>query len=91
MPIDIIKLDRTLTAALDAPGGRGTGLVRAILGLGAGLGLPTVGCGVDTSGQADLLRELACPMAQGRQFAVASPADQVTAYLSQSAGVSAAH
>lgn len=91
MPIDIIKLDRTLTAALDAPGGRGTGLVRAILGLGAGLGLPAVGCGVDTSGQADLLRELACPMAQGRQFAVASPADQVTAYLSQSAEVTAAH
>jgi diguanylate cyclase len=82
MPIDILKLDRALTATLDSAGGGGASFVGAILGLGAGLGVPTVGEGVETARQADLLRELACPMAQGFHFSAPSPADRVSEYLS---------
>jgi diguanylate cyclase len=81
LPLDMLKLDRAITAALDSAGGPGAGFVGAIVGLGAGLGVPTVGGGVESSRQAELLRELACPMAQGYHFSAPAPADQVTAYL----------
>jgi diguanylate cyclase (GGDEF)-like protein len=89
LPIDILKLDRAITATLDSAGGRGARYVGAILGLGAGLGMPTVGEGVEYAGQADLLRELACPMAQGYHFAAPGPADQVTEYLATTGPVNA--
>jgi diguanylate cyclase (GGDEF)-like protein len=90
LPVDILKLDRAITATLDSAGARGTGFVGAVLGLGAGLGVPTVGEGVETARQADLLRELACPMAQGYHFAAPGPAAQVTDYLATTGRVSAA-
>jgi diguanylate cyclase (GGDEF)-like protein len=89
LPVDILKLDRAITATLDWAGGQGAGFVGAVLGLGAGLGVPTVGEGVETARQADLLRELACPMAQGYHFAAPGPAAEVTDYLDSTGGVNA--
>jgi diguanylate cyclase len=89
LPIDILKLDQAFTATLDSAGERGPAFVGAILGLGAGLGVPTVGEGVETSRQAALLRELACPLAQGYHFAAPCTAEQVTDYLAATAGAGA--
>jgi diguanylate cyclase len=86
LPIDVLKLDRSLTGAVDSAGG----LVAAVLALGAGLGVPTVGEGVDSSRQAQLLRELACPLAQGRHICAPAPAEQVSAYLAAAAPVASA-
>lgn len=86
LPIDMLKLDRTITAAAESAGG----VVAAVLTLGAGLGVPTVGEGVESAGQARLLREMACPMAQGRHFSAPVPAEQASAYLAARAVVASA-
>jgi diguanylate cyclase len=86
LPIDILKLDAAFAATLDSAGGRGSRFIGAVLGLGAGLGVPVVSEGVENARQADLLRELACPMAQGYHFAAPAPAGQVSAYLAKTAG-----
>jgi EAL domain-containing protein (putative c-di-GMP-specific phosphodiesterase class I) len=51
-------------------------LTRAILELARGQGLVAVAEGVETAGQADLLRELDCPLSQGYHFG--RPADAVS-------------
>ncbi|BCB79090.1 hypothetical protein GCM10022251_19160 [Phytohabitans flavus] len=82
LPIDILKIDHTFTAALDSPGDRGVRFVGAILGLGSSLGVPTVAEGVETPRQAALLRELGCPLAQGYHFARPCPPEGILDYLS---------
>jgi diguanylate cyclase (GGDEF)-like protein len=81
LPIDILKIDHTFTAALEAGGDRGAMFVGAILGLGSSLGVPTVAEGVETPRQAALLRELGCQLAQGYHFAPPCQPDEVGDYL----------
>jgi EAL domain-containing protein (putative c-di-GMP-specific phosphodiesterase class I) len=67
LPIDIIKIDRSFVANL----GRGrhdTAIVSSVISMAAALGLGLVAEGVETERQAELLRDVGCPLAQGFLF-----------------------
>jgi diguanylate cyclase (GGDEF)-like protein len=63
-PFDKIKIDRSFIVGI-ASGGQDTAIVRAVLGLARGLGLPTVAEGVETEAQLAVLRETGCEEVQG--------------------------
>ena len=63
----MIKIDRSFVASM-GPGRPDGAIVSAVLLMGAALGLDVVAEGVEHAGQADLLRELGCPLAQGFHF-----------------------
>ncbi len=67
LPVDMIKIDRSFVANM-SPGQPDAAIVAAVLLMGAALGLDVVAEGVEQERQADLLRELGCPMAQGYHF-----------------------
>jgi diguanylate cyclase (GGDEF)-like protein len=75
LPVDVVKLDRAFIQGDDRPGQDWT-LTRAILTLSEGLGLRAVAEGVETAEQAEQLRRLGCPLAQGFYFARPMPADE---------------
>ncbi|MGA8262613.1 MAG: EAL domain-containing protein [Arenicellales bacterium] len=78
LPVDAIKMDRSLVAGLD--GGDDSGVaaafVRAIMELGRGLGLSVTAQGVERSGQAEALLVCGCLEAQGFLYDAALPAGQ---------------
>ncbi|SDO62386.1 EAL domain, c-di-GMP-specific phosphodiesterase class I (or its enzymatically inactive variant) [Nakamurella panacisegetis] len=67
LPIDGIKIDRQVTAASETAVGEA--VFRALLGLGADLGLNTVVEGVETSAQADRARKSGAAQGQGYLYA----------------------
>ncbi|MEO5833953.1 MAG: EAL domain-containing protein [Nakamurella sp.] len=77
IPLRILKIDMAFVAEIDRDR-RAERLVRALLGLGRDLGLDVVAEGVERVSQADVLRELGCPFAQGTLFA--SPRSAVDAF-----------
>ncbi|WP_433828522.1 putative bifunctional diguanylate cyclase/phosphodiesterase [Actinoplanes sp. CA-015351] len=80
LPIDVLKLDRSLTLSAD-PTARQTAITRAAIDLGNALELSTVAEGVESAEQAQILRRLGCPKAQGFHFARPVSADRVTGLL----------
>jgi diguanylate cyclase (GGDEF)-like protein len=66
-PIDIIKIDRSFVANLGR-GGHDAAIVSSVISMAAALGLGVVAEGVENESQATLLRDLACPLAQGFFF-----------------------
>ena len=64
LPATAIKIDRSLVDGMEADGRRAR-LVRTLVRLGAELGLRTVGEGVETEAQLELLRRWKCDEAQG--------------------------
>jgi diguanylate cyclase (GGDEF)-like protein len=75
-PISGLKIDRSFVAGLDESAGRqeSLALVRAILALAGTLGIETVGEGVETEAQREILRELGCDCGQG--FLLGRPAER---------------
>jgi EAL domain-containing protein (putative c-di-GMP-specific phosphodiesterase class I) len=67
-PIDVIKIDQSFVSEVHMHE-RDAAMVEAILALAQGLGLAVVAEGVETVEQADLLRAMGCPVAQGYHFA----------------------
>lgn len=65
LPIDVLKIDRSFIAGLDA--GKGE-IARTIVTLAHGLGMTVVAEGVETRAQADNLREHGCDFGQGFLF-----------------------
>jgi len=63
-PFDKIKIDRTFIANLDN-NAQSAAIVRAVIGLGHGLGLPVVAEGVETEAQLAILAAEACDEYQG--------------------------
>lgn len=79
LPFDLVKLDREIMAAA---GSRvGAAFVRAIVGLGEGLGMDVVAEGIETSAQARVATQLGCTFAQGYLWSPPRPADDVTRLL----------
>ena len=74
-PIDGLKIDRSLIAAIEHDQRRRV-LVAAIVGLARQLELEVVAEGVETCGQRELLLGLGCDLAQGFLFSGPKPADQ---------------
>jgi len=67
-PIDKIKIDRSFVANLGRSE-QDRAIVASVISMASTLGIDVVAEGVETKAQADLLRELGCPMAQGYYFA----------------------
>ncbi len=63
-PFDVLKLDRSFTAALAEP--VTAAIVSSVLELGRRLGLATVAEGVETEAQLETLRRMGCAYVQGR-------------------------
>lgn len=75
LPIDRIKLDRSLTAEV-AGSDVARSIAQALIGLIHGIGREAVGEGIETQAQAEVLRVLGCDVIQG--FGVAEPMDEDT-------------
>ena len=66
-PFDRLKIDRSFVKDLPGAGGA-SAIVRAVTGLGHGLGIPVTAEGVETRGQLDELLREGCEGAQGFYF-----------------------
>ncbi|MFO1394038.1 MAG: EAL domain-containing protein [Steroidobacteraceae bacterium] len=75
-PIDILKIDRAFVSRLTEQDG-GPELARAVIMLGATLGLETVAEGIENEAQAVTLLELGCVAGQGFLFARSTSLDNV--------------
>ncbi|GAA3456886.1 putative bifunctional diguanylate cyclase/phosphodiesterase [Dactylosporangium matsuzakiense] len=85
LPVDILKIDRAFT-----PGGEVAeelAFTRAIVELGNSLHLSSIAEAVETPEQAERLRQLDCPQAQGYHFSRPLPAADLDAVLTESGGV----
>jgi diguanylate cyclase (GGDEF)-like protein/PAS domain S-box-containing protein len=74
LPADVVKVDRSFVDHMDTDPGAAA-IVRALVTLGASLGLDVVAEGVERPEEAALLRELGCPYAQGLLFGRPDTAD----------------
>ena len=70
MPVDRIKIDRSLIVDITTSGDART-VTHAVIGLIHSLGCEAIAEGVETQAQLDVLRVMGCDMVQG--FAVATP------------------
>ncbi|HEY7397073.1 MAG TPA: EAL domain-containing protein [Gaiellaceae bacterium] len=80
LPVDIVKIDRSFTAAID---GNDSDLVllKGIVDLGNALGLTLVAEGIETEHQRRIVGELGCHGAQGFYFGRPAPVPAVTALV----------
>jgi predicted signal transduction protein with EAL and GGDEF domain len=70
-PFDVIKIDRSFIKSVDK-NEQAAAIVRAVLGLGRGLGLPVMAEGIETSDELRFLTEEYCAAGQG--FHLGEPA-----------------
>ncbi|MEG8026433.1 EAL domain-containing protein [Sphingomonas aurantiaca] len=68
MPVDMIKIDRSFVSGMQEDGGDTLAIVRAIIGLGQGLGKRVVAEGIETEAQSHRLAALGCHSGQGYLF-----------------------
>ena len=80
LPLDRIKIDRSFVSALGRAG-RSLAVVRAVIGLAHGLGLPVLAEGVETSEQLAALVREGCNEMQGFLFARPAPCEQIDRLL----------
>ena len=74
-PFDKIKIDSSFIRAVDA-NEQTQAIVRSVLGLGRGLGLPVLAEGVETSGELRFLAEENCQSVQGYLTGKPAPIEQ---------------
>jgi EAL domain-containing protein (putative c-di-GMP-specific phosphodiesterase class I) len=75
LPVDILKIDRSLIRQLDT-NGSDEAIVAAIVVLARSFGLEAVAEGVETPGQLQILAHHGCEVAQGFYFSRPLPADK---------------
>ncbi|GAA5533258.1 hypothetical protein Dalu01_01657 [Deinococcus aluminii] len=85
MPVDVLKIDRSFVASLEAEG-ESVAVIRVVIALAQTLGLDLIAEGVENARQWEALRDLGCPTAQGYFFAAPLPAAEVRAWLGRSQG-----
>ncbi len=76
LPFSKLKIDASFVTAMEDHR-QSRKIVDAVVSLGHSLGLAVVAEGVETAGQADLLRAMGCKLAQGFLFARPMAAEQV--------------
>ena len=76
VPLDVVKLDRSVVAGVDGHGDDGdadadadVAIVRAIVAIGVKAGFTVVAEGIERASQVDVLRDLGCTEGQGYVFA----------------------
>ena len=79
-PFDKLKIDRSFVRDL-SESDRSTAIVKAVVGLGSGLGVATVAEGVETIEQLQQLKEYGCDEVQGYLFSPPLPASDMRQYL----------
>jgi EAL domain-containing protein (putative c-di-GMP-specific phosphodiesterase class I) len=77
-PINQLKIDRSFVGQIGV--GEST-MVKVVLQIAQTLGLEVVAEGVESPAQADHLRELGCPLAQGYHFAQPLEAEALAGQL----------
>jgi diguanylate cyclase (GGDEF)-like protein len=77
LPVDIVKLDSTLTDVDVAPDRAGA-LCRSVLAICAELGVAVVAEGIETVPRAHAMADLGCPMGQGYLFGQPVPVHLLT-------------
>ncbi len=82
-PIQLLKIDQTFIRDLETNAEDRT-IVKAILAMAGALNIEVVAEGVERAGQAALLKELGCRLAQGFHFGRPVPAAEFTALLEKS-------
>jgi diguanylate cyclase (GGDEF)-like protein/PAS domain S-box-containing protein len=80
LPLDFLKIDRAFTNQM-SEGGENQEIVRAILSLAQNLQMQTVAEGVETEGQAQLLKSIGCDFGQGYLFSRPLTAKEATTLL----------
>lgn len=75
LPIDILKIDRSLVAQM-VGNPRSASMVRAILSLAHAFGSGVIAEGVETDAQAAMLKEMGCTQVQGYHLSRPLPADK---------------
>nr|WP_220808925.1 EAL domain-containing protein [Noviherbaspirillum aridicola] len=78
---DRLKIDRSFVTEISAST-RGSSIAEMVVQLGRNLGMSIVAEGVEDEHQAQILRELGCPLAQGYLFARPMAIDQLMSWLS---------
>ncbi|HVZ52212.1 MAG TPA: EAL domain-containing protein [Pseudolabrys sp.] len=78
--LDIVKIDRGFVHAMETEP-ESLAIVKAIVGLGKGLGLTTVAEGIETARQRDILLAEGCQSGQGFLFSAAVPAEKTAAFF----------
>jgi diguanylate cyclase (GGDEF)-like protein len=80
-PVHALKIDRSFVSGMDEQA-EDLEIVRAIVNLALTLGMGTVAEGVETAGQAALLRGLGCELGQGYLFAAPMEREKTLAWAS---------
>jgi diguanylate cyclase (GGDEF)-like protein/PAS domain S-box-containing protein len=83
LPLDILKMDRSLLAAGASP--TTSGLAAVVVGLGDTFQLEVVAEGIEFPEQSQTLRELGCETGQGFYFARPMASESLLAYLQERA------
>ncbi len=78
---DYLKIDRSFVEGVDREGSHEAAIVSAAVALAHSFGFTTVAEGVETSSQADVLRELGCDLAQGYLFSPAIPLGEAVSLI----------
>jgi EAL domain-containing protein (putative c-di-GMP-specific phosphodiesterase class I) len=82
LPVDTIKIDRSLVSGIDQDP-RAQAIVAAIIALGSELGIEVMAEGVESSAEARELLQLGCVRAQGHYFARPMAAGELVDLLRQ--------
>ncbi|SDS24766.1 putative bifunctional diguanylate cyclase/phosphodiesterase [Actinoplanes derwentensis] len=86
LPVDILKIDQSfIRRHQDPPRPQDVSLTRAILELARSQDLLAVAEGVETAAQANLLRELDCPLVQGYHFGRPAAPEAIDVLLREAA------
>jgi diguanylate cyclase (GGDEF)-like protein/PAS domain S-box-containing protein len=76
MPVDIVKVDRSFVSGMSADS-TDREIVAAVVGMGRALKLSVVAEGIETTEQAEALRDLGCDIGQGYLYAKPLPAEEM--------------
>jgi diguanylate cyclase (GGDEF)-like protein/PAS domain S-box-containing protein len=81
LPVDMLKLDRSLVSSPAAQPGIGPAIIEVVVSLGRRLGLEIVAKGLETDEQIERARRAGCVYGQGFALARPAPAERIEAYL----------
>ena len=85
MPVDVLKIDRSFTSDIDSDD-RAEALVRAMVLMGAALGLRVVAEGIERPEQLDRVRSMGCAAGQGFLFSPPRPLAEMVDLLTAGGG-----
>lgn len=83
LPVDIVKVDRSLVTDIDDDA-RAQSIVSAVLTLAADLGIEVIAEGVENAAEAEMLVKMGCLRAQGHLFGRPMPAAEILDVLRRS-------